>query len=155
MSLLVRELRDEAANPGGVQRDGDAVGRNVDPLDQQPQDSRLLGRVELIPDRLEGAERLRETGVMVGLKLFVCPMLVFAAMSLVHDIDPRAIAVLSAAMPMGADVCLVASRYDTYVTRSSTAVRSVLTVPLLALVLAEAPIVRCCALLARPPLRVR
>jgi predicted permease len=87
-------------------------------------------------------------------------MLVFAAMSLVHDIDPRAIAVLSAAMPMGADVCLVAARYDTYVTRASTAVlpstvRSVLTVPLLALVLAEAPIVRCCALLARPSLRVR
>ena len=38
------------------QRDGDAVGSDVDPLDQQPQDARLLGRVELVPHRLERAE---------------------------------------------------------------------------------------------------
>ena len=41
-----------------MQRDGDAVGRDVDALDQQPQDARLLGRVELVPYRLERAERL-------------------------------------------------------------------------------------------------
>jgi hypothetical protein len=29
-------------NPGGMQRDGDAVRRDVDPLDQQPQVARLL-----------------------------------------------------------------------------------------------------------------
>ena len=39
-----------------MQRDGDAVGRDLDPLDQQSQDARLLGRVELVPDRLERAE---------------------------------------------------------------------------------------------------
>jgi hypothetical protein len=35
-----------------MQRDGDAVGRDVNPLNQQPQDARLLGRVELVPDWL-------------------------------------------------------------------------------------------------------
>ena len=39
-----------------MQRDGNAVGRDVDPLDQQPQDARLLGRVEFVPDPLERAE---------------------------------------------------------------------------------------------------
>jgi hypothetical protein len=34
MGLLVRQLRDEAANLGSMQRDGDAVGRDVDSLDQ-------------------------------------------------------------------------------------------------------------------------
>ena len=38
-----------------MQRDGDAVGRDVDPLDEQPEDPRLLGRVELVPNRLERA----------------------------------------------------------------------------------------------------
>jgi hypothetical protein len=58
LRVLARQLRDEAANPGGMQRDGNAVGRHVDPLDQQPQDARLLGRVELVPDRLERAQRV-------------------------------------------------------------------------------------------------
>jgi hypothetical protein len=40
---LVGQLRDEAADSGGMQRDGDAVGRDVDPLDQQPEDSLLAG----------------------------------------------------------------------------------------------------------------
>ena len=39
-----------------MQRDGDAVGRYVDALDQQPEDASLLGRVELVPDWLEGTE---------------------------------------------------------------------------------------------------
>jgi hypothetical protein len=39
-----------------MQRDGDTVGRDVDPLDQQPQYARLLGRVEFVPHRLESAE---------------------------------------------------------------------------------------------------
>ena len=39
-----------------MQRDGDAVGRDGDPLDQQPQDPGLLGRVEFVPDRFERPE---------------------------------------------------------------------------------------------------
>lgn len=90
------------------------------------------------------SERLRETGTMVALKLFAYPLLVFGAMSLFPDIDPvwRAVAILSAAMPMGANVYLVAARYETHVARASTAVLfstviSVVTVSLLAVVLAE------------------
>ena len=36
-----------------MQRDGDAVRPHVYTLDQQPEDPRLLGRVELVPDWLE------------------------------------------------------------------------------------------------------
>jgi ATP-dependent Clp protease protease subunit len=39
---LVRPLRDKAANPGSMQRDGDAVGRDVDPVDEQPQNAMLV-----------------------------------------------------------------------------------------------------------------
>jgi hypothetical protein len=39
-----------------MQRDGDAVGRDVDALDQEPQDARLLGRVEFVPNWLERPE---------------------------------------------------------------------------------------------------
>jgi hypothetical protein len=48
----------EAPNPGGMQGDEETVGRDVDPLDQEPQDTRLLGRVEFVPNRLERAERV-------------------------------------------------------------------------------------------------
>jgi predicted permease len=88
------------------------------------------------------SERKRETGVMVVLKLVVYPLLVFGATALFPGIDPtwRAIAILSAAMPMGANVYLVAARYETYVARASTAVllstvTSVVTVSLLAVML--------------------
>ena len=81
---------------------------------------------------------------MVVLKLFVYPLLVVGAMALFPGIDPmwRAIAILSAAMPMGANVYLVATRYETYVARASTAVLlstaiSVVTVSLLAVALAD------------------
>jgi hypothetical protein len=52
-----------------MQRDGNVVGRDVDPLDQQPEDASLLGRVELVPDRLERPEgfddiALLELGVL-------------------------------------------------------------------------------------------
>lgn len=89
------------------------------------------------------SERKRETSVMVVLKLFAYPLLVVGAMALFPGIDPmwRAIAILSAAMPMGANVYLVAARYDTYVARASTGVLvstaiSVVTVSLLAVALA-------------------
>ena len=42
--------------PRGMQRHRDPIGRDVDPLDQEPHDPRLLARVELVPDRLERAE---------------------------------------------------------------------------------------------------
>ena len=32
-SVLARQLRDETANPSGMQRDGEAVGRDIDPSD--------------------------------------------------------------------------------------------------------------------------
>jgi hypothetical protein len=47
-----------------MQRDGDAVGRDVDPLDQQPQYPRLLGRVQLVPDRLERAEAFDDIALL-------------------------------------------------------------------------------------------
>jgi hypothetical protein len=53
---LVRQLGDEAASPSCMKRDGDAVGRDVDPLDQQPQDPRLRGLTELVRHRLERPE---------------------------------------------------------------------------------------------------
>jgi hypothetical protein len=41
-----------------MQRDGDAVLRHVDTLDQEPQDARLLGWVEFVSHRFDGAECL-------------------------------------------------------------------------------------------------
>ena len=50
------------------------------------------------------SERVSETAVSVGLKLFAYPLFMYAAMALLPDVDPvwRTVAVLSAAMPMGA-----------------------------------------------------
>ena len=71
------------------------------------------------------AERIRETAFMVVLKLVGYPALVYLAMNVfLPDLDPvwRAVAVIAAAVPMGANVYLVAVRYETYVERASTAV---------------------------------
>ena len=43
-----------------MQRDRDAVGRDLDALDQQPEDACLLGWVELVLDRLERPEGFDE-----------------------------------------------------------------------------------------------
>jgi hypothetical protein len=70
---LVAEIiqRRHIANPcGGPDRVYGAVGRDVDPLDQKPQDARLLGRVELVPDRLESAEGLDHLALLDG--CFLC-----------------------------------------------------------------------------------
>jgi len=70
-------------------------------------------------------ERFRETGFMVVMKLFVYPALIFVAMRvLLPDLDPvwRAVAVIAAAMPIGANVYLISARYEAYVQRASTAV---------------------------------
>ena len=71
------------------------------------------------------SERKRETSFMVVMKLFAYPALVYLFMSLVlPDLDPvwRAVAVIAAAVPMGASVYLVAAQYEAYVHRASTAV---------------------------------
>jgi malonate transporter len=87
-------------------------------------------------------ERLREISSMVFLKLAVYPAVVYCTMTYVIEVDAlwRAVAVLSASVPMGANVYLLAARYETYVARASTAVLvstiiSVVTVSGLALVL--------------------
>jgi hypothetical protein len=56
--VFARQFSDQTTDPGGMEHDGDAVGRDVDALNEQPEDPRLLGRVKLIPcaDRLERAE---------------------------------------------------------------------------------------------------
>lgn len=71
------------------------------------------------------AERLRETSFMVMMKLIVYPALIYLVMLVfLPELDPvwRAVAVISAAVPMGANVYLVAVRYEAYVERGSTAV---------------------------------
>lgn len=93
------------------------------------------------------SERVSETSVLVALKLFAYPFFMYFAMALLPDVDPvwRSIAVLTAAMPMGANVYLIAARYKVYEARSSTAVllstmSSVITVSFLALALADGPL---------------
>jgi predicted permease len=68
-------------------------------------------------------ERMRETSFIALAKLFVYPAAVFALMSLVPDLDPawRNIAVIAAATPVGVSVYLVASTYNAYQARVSTA----------------------------------
>jgi hypothetical protein len=56
-----------------MQRDGDAVGRDVDPFDQQPEDARLFDRVELVPDRLESAQRLDDSPSVGGSSTALSP----------------------------------------------------------------------------------
>jgi predicted permease len=70
-------------------------------------------------------ERLRETGFMVTMKLVAYPAAVYLAMLLLlPELDPvwRAVAVISAAVPIGANVYLIADRYQAYVQRASTAI---------------------------------
>lgn len=89
-------------------------------------------------------ERLRETGALVLLKLAAYPAVVYVLMTHVVAVDPawRAIAILCAAMPMGANVYLIAARYEVYVARASagvlaTTLASVVTVSALAVWLAR------------------
>lgn len=93
------------------------------------------------------SERFSETGLLVTLKLFAYPAAMFAAMALLSEVDPvwRSVAVLSAAMPMGANVYLIAARYGSFEARSSTAVLvstivSVVTVSALSLAMASGPL---------------
>lgn len=90
------------------------------------------------------SEKVAETAALVAAKLLAFPVVVFLVMGLIPGLDPdwRKMAVLAAAMPIGANVYLLASRYESYVARASTATLastavSVVTVTLLASVLVE------------------
>lgn len=90
------------------------------------------------------SDKVSETASLVLLKLFGFPLAILAVMSLIPDLDPawRQMALLAAAMPIGANVYLLANRYESYVARASTATLfstaiSVVTVTALALYLAQ------------------
>ncbi len=90
------------------------------------------------------SEKVAETAALAAVKLLAFPAAVFAVLGLVPDLDPdwRKMAVLAAAMPVGANVYLLASRYESYVARASTVtlistVVSVVTVTLLVSLLAQ------------------
>lgn len=70
-------------------------------------------------------EKMRETVFMVAMKLFAYPALMFLVLTIAAPgLDPvwRAVATISAAAPMGANVYLIATRYEAYVRRASAAV---------------------------------
>ena len=74
---------------------------------------------------LQLTEKMRETVFMVAMKLFAYPTLMFLALTvLAPGLDPiwRAVATISASTPMGANVYLIAVRYEAYVRRASAAV---------------------------------
>lgn len=72
---------------------------------------------------LSFSQRIGETGSMVIGKILIYPFVVFLIMSTVPDLSPqwRNIAIIAAATPIGASVYLVASTYDTFVERVSSA----------------------------------
>lgn len=76
----------------------------------------------LVEFRIRGA--LRESLLVVALKLVALPLLVWILAAFVFDVRPlwTAVAVLSAALPTGANAFLLAQRYDVYVQRSATIV---------------------------------
>lgn len=74
--------------------------------------------------RTRNTDRMVETGAMTLMKLGLYPVLVFIAMSLLPSVDPvwRATAILASAMPIGANLYLVAEAFNAHVGRASTAV---------------------------------
>ena len=95
----------------------------------------------LVDFRIRGA--LRESLVVVALKLVALPVLVWLLATFVFDVPPlwRAVAVLSAALPSGANAFLLAQRYDVYVQRSATVVlvSTVASIATLSILLTLAP----------------
>ncbi len=83
-----------------------------------------------------------EVSCMTLFKLLVHPTVMYLATTLIFDVDPlwATVATLSAALPVAANVFVLARQYDSYLERSSSAILvsttvSVLTVPtLLALI---------------------
>jgi hypothetical protein len=91
------------------------------------------------------AGNLSESLTMVALKLVAHPLLVWLLATEVFAIDPMwaAIATITAALPIGANVFVLAQKYDIYVQRSTSATlistgASVITVALLVALLAPA-----------------
>lgn len=85
---------------------------------------------------------LRETSYMSAFKLFVHPAAMWLAMTRIFAIDPlwASVAILGAALPVAANVFIVARQYDTYLERASSAILlsttiSVVTVSILLTVL--------------------
>jgi malonate transporter and related proteins len=70
------------------------------------------------------SERIGQTGAMVAIKMLVYPAVMFLVMGLMPGLDPvwRATAILAAAMPMGANLYLVAESYNVNVGRASAGV---------------------------------
>jgi len=65
-----------------------------------------------------------EIGYMTALKLFVHPAALLLTTAVIFDVDPlwTSAALLGAALPIAANVFIVARQYDVYVTRASGAV---------------------------------
>lgn len=65
-----------------------------------------------------------EVSLVVGLKLLVHPLVVWLMVTHVFRLDPlwATVAVLDAALPVAANVFVLARRYDVYVERSSAIV---------------------------------
>ena len=84
------------------------------------------------------AGNLRESLAIVALKLVAMPLLVWLSAEFVFGLSPLyvAVATIAAAMPVGANVYILAQKYETYVARSASSVListglSVLTVSIL------------------------
>jgi hypothetical protein len=88
--------------------------------------------------RIAGA--LSESLTMVGFKLFVHPALVWLLGRYVFDLPPLylAVATITAALPVGANVFVLAHKYEVYLARATSAlvISAVLSVVTLAVVLA-------------------
>ncbi len=67
---------------------------------------------------------LRETSYMSAFKLLVHPTAMWLAMTQLVSVDPlwASVAVLGAALPVAANVFIVARQYDTYLERASSAI---------------------------------
>jgi malonate transporter and related proteins len=84
------------------------------------------------------AGELRESVAIVFLKLVIHPIIIWALASFVFDLSPVfvAVATITAALPVGANVYILAQKYEIYVARSASSVLlstgiSVVTVALL------------------------
>ena len=61
------QLREQAGQPFGPEPNLEPVPEHVHPLDQEPDDPRLLGGEQLIPDRAEVGEQARNLARVRGL----------------------------------------------------------------------------------------
>ena len=69
-AVTAGEFVDEAGDPAGAEPDADAIDSDRDVLDQELDDPRLLGREELVPERIELKQRLPDLGLGDVRRLF-------------------------------------------------------------------------------------